>query len=87
MLNKLCIWTNSRDGQLVLGIATLVGGLHLIMTEPQPLLSFIPWNPTITVMGKELGAQTLVGMVLTVAGGCWVWDFCCADEEIEIEVI
>jgi hypothetical protein len=57
------------------------------MTEPQPLLSFIPWNPTITVMGKELGAQTLVGMVLTVAGGCWVWDFCCADEEIEIDVI
>ena len=32
MLQRLCDWTNSRDGQIVLGVATLVGGLHLLLT-------------------------------------------------------
>lgn len=75
MMNKLCDWTQTDTGSLICSITATVGGLHLLLTAPQPVLSFLPKFST-TIMGREVGAQQLVGAVLTVCGLC-AFGACC----------
>ena len=75
MMNKLCDWTQTDTGSLICSITATVGGLHLLLTAPQPVLSFLPKFST-TLMGREVGAQQLVGAVLTVCGIC-AFGACC----------
>jgi hypothetical protein len=67
MMEKLCNWSESKNGQYVTGIAALVGGLHLISTEAQPVLGFLP-TFSIDIMGRTIGAQQLVGVAVAVTG-------------------
>ncbi len=77
MLQRMCDWTNSRNGQIVMGVATLVGGLHLFFSESQPVLGMLDIGG-ITLMGKEIGVQQVLGVVLSIGGACYVWDYFCA---------
>ncbi|MBP04787.1 MAG: hypothetical protein CMA72_08415 [Euryarchaeota archaeon] len=67
MMNKLCNWSESKNGQYVTGIAALVGGLHLMATEAQPVLGFLPAF-SVDIMGRTIGAQQLVGAAVAVTG-------------------
>jgi hypothetical protein len=59
MLNKICNWTQSGSG-----------GLHMILSEQQPVLGMIDL-PSFTIMGKKVGVQTILGLAIAVcAGGC-----------------
>lgn len=81
MMNKLCDWTKTDTGSLICSITATVGGLHLLLTAPQPVLSFLPKFST-TVMGREVGAQQLVGAVLTVCGICAIGACCMPKKEL-----
>ena len=71
MMDKLCNFMNTGNGKMLCAVASTVGGLHLIMTPPQKVLGFLPaFTFTVPVLGKEAGAQQLVGAVLTVCGVC-----------------
>ena len=67
MFAKVCSWFNGQ--KTLVGVATLIGGLHLIATESQPVLGVLD-IPAITLMGKEIGVQTILGGLLTLAGAC-----------------
>jgi hypothetical protein len=67
MFAKVCSWFNGQ--KTLVGVATLIGGLHLIATESQPVLGVLD-IPAITLMGKEIGVQTILGGFLTLAGAC-----------------
>jgi len=47
----------------------VVGGLHMTLSENQPVLGMIDL-PTITLMGKDVGVQTVLGLGLAVCGTC-----------------
>ncbi len=71
MMDKMCNWMNTEKGKMLCAFASTVGGLHLLLTPAQKVLGFLPaFNFTIPVLGKEAGAQQLVGAVLTVCGVC-----------------
>ena len=38
MMNKLCNWTKTGKGQIIVAVAATVGGLHLLATPPQKVL-------------------------------------------------
>ena len=67
MFAKVCSWFNGQ--KTLVGVATLIGGLHLIATESQPVIGVLD-IPAITLMGKEIGVQTILGGLLTLAGAC-----------------
>ena len=67
MFAKVCSWFNGQ--KTLVGVATLIGGLHLIATESQPVLGVLD-IPAITLMSKEIGVQTILGGFLTLAGAC-----------------
>jgi|TARA_R110000822_G_scaffold196782_1_gene334705 hypothetical protein len=67
MFAKVCSWFNGQ--KTLVGVATLIGGLHMIATESQPVLGVLD-IPAITLMGKEIGVQTILGGFLTLAGAC-----------------
>jgi len=46
-----------------------VGGLHMTLSENQPVLGRIDL-PTFTLMGKDVGVQTVLGLGLAVCGTC-----------------
>ena len=69
MMNKLCDWTKTDTGSLICSITATIGGLHLLLTAPQPVLNFLPAF-SFSVMGREVGAQQVVGAVLTLCGVC-----------------
>ena len=50
-------------------VLSLVGGLHMALSENQPVLGKIDL-PTITLMGKTVGVQTVLGLGLAVCGTC-----------------
>jgi hypothetical protein len=85
MMNKLCDWTQTDTGSLICSITAAVGGLHLLLTAPQPVLSFLPKFST-TFMGREVGAQQLVGAVLTVCGIC-AFGACCMPKKETLIVV
>lgn len=43
--------------------------IHLLMTAPQPVLGFLP-SFSFNVMGREVGAQQIVGIGLLTCGVC-----------------
>ena len=47
----------------------VVGGLHMTLSENQPVLGRIDL-PTFTLMGKDVGVQTVLGLGLAVCGTC-----------------
>ena len=63
MFAKVCSWFNGQ--KTLVGVATLIGGLHMIATESQPVLGVLD-IPAITLMGKEIGVQTILGGFLTL---------------------
>ncbi len=69
MLNKLCNGIETKNGKMLCAVLTTVGGLHLLMTAPQPVLGFLR-SFSFNVMGREVGAQQLVGLGLTLCGVC-----------------
>ena len=75
MIAKLCDWTETSGGAMLCSVVATRGGLHLLLTAPQPVLNFLPKFST-TFMGREVGAQQLVGAVLTVCGLC-AFGACC----------
>jgi len=74
MMQGLCDWTQSKEGNAVCGVLMLVGGLHMMFSEQQPVLGMLDLG-SITIMGKEVGVQTVLGLALVVcAGGCLMAD-------------
>ena len=69
MMDRMCNWFETNAGGCFVGALATIGGLHLIMTPPQKVLGFLPEFKT-TVMGREVGAQQLVGLGLTLSGVC-----------------
>ena len=70
MMKGLCDWTQSNNGSMICGGLFLVGGLHMIFSEQQPVLGMLVL-PSFTVMGKDVGVQTVLGLAMVVcAGGC-----------------
>jgi metal-dependent hydrolase (beta-lactamase superfamily II) len=63
MINGICNWMNGHT--TLVGVATLVGGLHMVMTPNQPILGMLD-IPAI----KGVGVQTILGGFLTLAGAC-----------------
>ena len=55
--------------KMVCAWAATLGGAHLLLTAPQPVLNFLP-SFTFTIMGREVGAQNILALVLT---GCGVY--------------
>ena len=71
MMNKMCNWMNTEKGKMLCAVASTVGGLHLLLTPAQKVLGFLPsFEITLPVIGKQAGAQQLVGAILTVCGVC-----------------
>lgn len=69
-MKGLCDWTQTKDGAMLCGILTLVGGFHMIFSEQQPVLGMLDLG-SLTIMGKEVGVQTVLGLALVLcAGGC-----------------
>lgn len=71
MYDRMCYWFSGNKGQCVAGLLSVVGGLHLILTEAQPVLGFLP-SFSMSVGGMTVGAQQLVGLGLLVSGACVV---------------
>tara|TARA_R110000751_G_scaffold124493_3_gene225696 strand:+ start:995 stop:1249 length:255 start_codon:yes stop_codon:yes gene_type:complete len=82
MMNKLCDWTKTDTGSLICSITATIGGLHLLLTAPQPVLNFLPAF-SFSVMGREVGAQQVVGAVLTLCGVCAL-GVCCMPNKIMV---
>jgi len=75
MMNKLCNWTKTGRGQMIVAVAATVGGLHLLATPPQKVLGILPAF-SMDVAGREVGAQQIVGAVVTVSGLCLLGACC-----------
>ena len=69
MFDRMCYYFSGKQGQCVVGLLGAVGGLHLILTQAQPVLGFLPAF-SITLGNKTVGAQQLVGLGLLISGGC-----------------
>jgi hypothetical protein len=69
MYDRMCYWFSGRTGQCVVGLLGVVGGLHLVLTEAQPVLGFLPAF-SMSIGGMTVGAQQLVGLSLLVSGAC-----------------
>ena len=73
-MKGLCDWTQSKEGNTVCGILMLVGGLHMMLSDAQPVLGMMDFG-SITIMGREIGVQTVLGLALVIcAGGCLMSD-------------
>jgi hypothetical protein len=69
MYDRMCYWFSGKTGQCVVGALGVVGGLHLILTQAQPVLGFLPAF-SMTLGSMTVGAQQLVGLGLLVSGVC-----------------
>ena len=75
MLKGLCTWTETKSGMIVCATVATVGGLHLLATPPQKVLGFLPaFN--FELGGREMGAQQIVGGLLTLCGVCGLGACC-----------
>ena len=57
------------NGKMLCAWVATLGGAHLLVTSPQPVLNFLP-SFSFSIMGREVGAQQLVGLGLTLCGVC-----------------
>lgn len=69
MFNKMCNYMNTGQGKMVCAVAMTVGGLHLLLTAPQPVLGLLPAFD-FSLMGRTIGAQQVVGAVVLTCGVC-----------------
>lgn len=69
MMNIKGICNTVANKKKTCAFLSLVGGLHMALSENQPVLGRIDL-PTVTVMGKDVGVQTVLGLGLAVCGGC-----------------
>ena len=69
MFNRMCMWFSTMNGQCLVGFLGVVGGGHLLLTEAQPVLGFLP-KFSMDIGGMTVGAQQLVGVGLLVSGLC-----------------
>ena len=82
MMQRLCGWTEGSKGSLICSLVATVGGLHLLLTPPQKVLGILPAF-SMTLMGRTIGAQQLVGLPLTVCGLC-AFGACCLPSTTEV---
>ena len=75
VVQQLCGWTDGGKGRAICATVATIGGLHLLLTPPQDVLGFLP-KFSFEFMGREMGAQQLVGGVLTVCGICGIGACC-----------
>lgn len=69
MMNIKGICNTVANKKKTCAVLSLVGGLHMALSENQPVLGMIDL-PTVTLMGKTVGVQTVLGLGLAVCGGC-----------------
>lgn len=70
MMQGLCDWTQSKNGSMICGGLFLVGGLHMILSDQQPVLGMFDLG-SFTIMGKDVGVQTVLGVAMVAcAAGC-----------------
>lgn len=75
MLKSLCTWTDNKNGKIICATVATVGGLHLLATPPQKVLGLLPaFN--FELVGREMGAQQIVGAALTLCGLCGLGACC-----------
>ena len=75
MFAPLCDWTDSRNGQMIVGGVALVAGAHLFLSADAPVLGFISL-PSFSLFGKEMGAQQLLGLAAALSGVCLLGSCC-----------
>lgn len=68
-MDRMCYYFSGKQGQCVAGALGVVGGLHLILTQAQPVLGFLPAF-SMTIGSMTVGAQQLVGVGLLISGAC-----------------
>ena len=66
MFNTLCNKIETKNGKLLCAVLTTVGGLHMALTESQPVLGMID----LPSFGW-FSAQHILGSALVVCGGLW----------------
>lgn len=75
MLAPLCDWTDSRNGQMIVGGIALVAGAHLFLSSDSPVLGMITL-PSFSLFGKDIGAQQLLGLAAALSGACLLGSCC-----------
>ncbi len=65
MMNKMCNYMATGRGKMICAVASTVGGLHLMLTQTQPVLGMID-VPSI----GWFSVQHTLGVALTVCGVC-----------------
>ena len=63
MINGICNWMNGHT--TLVGVATLVGGLHMVMTQNQPVLGMLDIP---AIKGGMLLNSTTIGGSLVIVG-------------------
>ena len=77
MLAQLCDWTETRNGQMIVGGVAVIAGAHLFLTTNQAVLGFLDLGAlSFTIMGKEIGVQQIVGLATLVSGACLIGACC-----------
>ena len=69
MLDKMCNYMKTGNRKMLCAWVATLGGAHLLVTSPQPVLNFLP-SFSFSIMGREVGAQNILGLVLTGCGVC-----------------
>jgi len=75
MFAPLCDWTDSRNGQMIIGGVALVAGAHLFLSGDSPVLGFINL-PSFSLFGKQIGAQQILGLAAALSGVCLLGSCC-----------
>jgi len=60
---------------MIVGGVAVIAGAHLFLTANSAVLGFLDL-PSFTIMGKEIGAQQVVGLVTLVSGACLLGACC-----------
>lgn len=77
MIANLCDWTETRNGQMIVGGVAVIAGAHLFLTANQAVLGFLDLSAlSFTIMGKEIGVQQIVGLATLVSGACLLGACC-----------
>ncbi len=69
MMNMKGLCNTVANKKRTCAVLMVVGGLHMTLSENQPVLGRIDL-PSITLMGKDVGVQTVLGLGLAVCGTC-----------------
>jgi hypothetical protein len=79
MMNKMCNWTESREGQLALaGVMTLIGIHQFDFHSEWPLIGFFSKSKFGSMTLPVVGVTPLqaLGAVATVGGACLLTSCC-----------